>query len=56
MPVVRVNVTLLSKDAVVKSSASLGSTRSVAVRENEGVIMSVRYQKANRQIQSHVWA
>jgi hypothetical protein len=38
-PVVRVKVTRLSKEAVVKSSASLGSTRSVAVMENDGVII-----------------
>jgi hypothetical protein len=36
---VRVNVTRPSKLAVVKSNASLGNTRSVAVNENEGAIM-----------------
>lgn len=33
------SVTRLSKDAVVKSKASFGRTRSVAVKENDGVII-----------------
>ena len=37
--VVRVNVTRESNEAVVKSSANLGSTRSVAVNPKEGVII-----------------
>ena len=36
---IKVSATGLIKDNVVKSSESLGNTRSVAVRENDGVII-----------------
>ena len=55
-PVVRVNVMRLSSDAVVKSSANLGSTRSVAVRLKDGVIMAlshvINHDEADKSVHS----